>query len=43
VVDLLAGGQGVFGIVLGRIWQVDGIRAELPAESASEPTARGHR
>ena len=35
VVDLLAGGQGVFGIALGRIWQeVDGTLAELPAEPA---------
>ncbi len=38
VVDLLAGGQGVFGIALGRIWQeVDGTLAELPAERADEP------
>jgi DNA-binding transcriptional MerR regulator len=38
VVDLLAGGQGVFGIALGRIWQeVDGTLAELPAEPAGEP------
>ena len=37
VVDLLAGGQGVFGIALGRIWQeVDGTLAELPAEAAGE-------
>ena len=37
VVDLLAGGQGVFGIALGRIWQeVDGSLAELPAEPADE-------
>ena len=35
VVDLLQGGQGVFGIALGRIWQeVDGTLAELPAEQA---------
>jgi DNA-binding transcriptional MerR regulator len=35
VVDLLQGGQGVFGIALGRIWQeVDGTLAELPAERA---------
>jgi DNA-binding transcriptional MerR regulator len=35
VVDLLAGGQGVFGIALGRIWQeVDGTLAELPSERA---------
>ncbi len=38
VVDLLQGGQGVFGIALGRIWQeVDGSLAELPAEQAEEP------
>jgi DNA-binding transcriptional MerR regulator len=38
VVDLLAGGQGVFGIALGRIWQeVDGTLAELPAEHAELP------
>jgi DNA-binding transcriptional MerR regulator len=37
VVDLLQGGQGVFGIALGRIWQeVDGTLAELPAEQADE-------
>ncbi len=37
VVDLLQGGQGVFGIALGRIWQeVDGTLAELPAEQAGE-------
>jgi DNA-binding transcriptional MerR regulator len=36
VVDLLQGGQGVFGIALGRIWQeVDGTLAELPAEQAT--------
>jgi DNA-binding transcriptional MerR regulator len=41
VVDLLAGGQGVFGIALGRIWQeVDGTLAELPAEPADEPGER---
>ena len=39
VVDLLAGGQGVFGIALGRIWrEVEGTLAELPAEQA-EPDA----
>jgi DNA-binding transcriptional MerR regulator len=38
VVDLLAGGQGVFGIALGRIWQeVDGTLAELPSEQAELP------
>jgi len=38
VVDLLAGGQGVFGIALGRIWrEVDGTLAELPSERAQKP------
>ena len=33
VVDLLQGGQGVFGIALGRIWQEDDDRLmELPGE-----------
>jgi DNA-binding transcriptional MerR regulator len=37
VIDLLAGGQGVFGIALGRIWQdVAGELAELPAARAQE-------
>jgi DNA-binding transcriptional MerR regulator len=35
VVDLLQGGQGVFGIAIGRVWQeVEGTLAELPAEHA---------
>ena len=43
VVDLLAGGQGVFGIALGRIWQeVDGSLAELPAERAEHPAPGPH-
>jgi DNA-binding transcriptional MerR regulator len=42
VVDLLSGGQGVFGIALGRIWQeVDGSLAELPSERAEAPAAKG--
>ena len=42
VVDLLQGGQGVFGIALGRVWQeVDASLAELPAERAEdEPGSR---
>jgi hypothetical protein len=41
VVDLLAGGQGVFGIALGRIWKEDdGTLAELPSEPADEPGER---
>jgi len=35
VVDLLQGGQCVFGIALGRVWQeVEGSLADLPADSA---------
>jgi DNA-binding transcriptional MerR regulator len=36
VVDLVQGGQGVFGIALGRVWQeVEGTLAELPSESSA--------
>jgi DNA-binding transcriptional MerR regulator len=39
VVDLLQGGQGVFGIAVGRVWQeVEGSLAELPGERP-EPAA----
>jgi DNA-binding transcriptional MerR regulator len=44
VVDLLQGGQGVFGIALGRVWQeVEGSLAELPSERAADaaPGAAG--
>ncbi len=43
VVDLLQGGQGVFGIALGRVWQeVEGTLADLPAERAEDAgTASG--
>jgi DNA-binding transcriptional MerR regulator len=44
VVDLLQGGQGVFGIALGRVWQeVEGTLADLPAERAEEAEADGHQ
>src|SRR5260370_41541383 len=37
VVDLLAGGQGVFGIALGRVWQeVAGELAEVPPVRAAD-------
>ena len=40
VVDLLQGGQGVFGIALGRVWQeVEGTLAELPSERADDDDA----
>ena len=35
VIDLLRGGQGVFGIALGRVWRdIEGTLSELPAERA---------
>jgi DNA-binding transcriptional MerR regulator len=49
VVDLLQGGQGVFGIALGRVWQeVEGSLAELPADepeagAQARQTAPGQR
>ena len=40
VVDLLAGGQGVFGIALGRVWmEIEGTLADLPAERAGDEPA----
>jgi DNA-binding transcriptional MerR regulator len=37
VVDLLAGGQGVFGIALGRVWrEVEGDHAVLPGVRATD-------
>jgi DNA-binding transcriptional MerR regulator len=40
VVDLLAGGQGVFGIALGRVWhEVEGSLSELPAVRADDGAA----
>lgn len=33
VIDLVQGGQGVFGIAVGRVWrEVEGTLAELPSE-----------
>lgn len=35
VIDLVQGGQGVFGIAVGRVWrEVEGTLAELPSERA---------
>jgi len=37
VVDLLAGGQGVFGIAIGGVWrEIEGTLAELPSERTLE-------
>ena len=39
VVDLLQGGQGVFGIALGRIWQdVEGSLAKFPSDTEADDT-----
>lgn len=45
VIDLLAGGQGVFGIALGGVWrEVEGSLAELPTErlDAHSDDSEGH-
>jgi hypothetical protein len=35
VIDLVQGGQGVFGIAVGRVWrEVEGSLAQLPSERA---------
>src|SRR5690625_1532166 len=40
VVDLLQGGQGVFGIAVGRVWnEVEGTLSELPSERLPEDDA----
>lgn len=40
VVDLVAGGQGVFGIAVGRVWhEVEGTLAQLPVDHADGPPA----
>ena len=37
VIDLLQGGQGVFGIAIGGVWrEIEGTLAELPSERAAE-------
>ena len=37
VVDLVQGGQGVFGIAVGRVWrEVEGSLAQLPGERAAD-------
>jgi DNA-binding transcriptional MerR regulator len=38
VIDLLQGGQGVFGIAIGGVWrEIEGSLAELPSERADTP------
>ncbi|MEI6648784.1 MAG: MerR family transcriptional regulator [Actinomycetes bacterium] len=39
IIDLLQGGQGVFGIAIGRVWsEVEGSLAHLQAETTSDGT-----
>jgi DNA-binding transcriptional MerR regulator len=43
IVDLLAGGQGVFGIALGKVWrEVEGELAELPSERPEDDVPAAH-
>ena len=43
VIDLLQGGQGVFGIAVGRVWrEVEGELAQLPSERAEDPALVDH-
>lgn len=42
VIDLLAGGQGVFGIAIGTVWrEVEGTLAQLPSENTSGGDSEG--
>jgi DNA-binding transcriptional MerR regulator len=43
VIDLLQGGQGVFGIAVGRVWrEVEGSLAALPSERPDDETPAAH-
>jgi len=43
VIDLVQGGQGVFGIAVGRVWrEVEGELAELPSERADDEAPAAH-
>ena len=42
VIDLLQGGQGVFGIAIGGVWrEIEGSLAELPSERAASDASHG--
>ena len=44
VIDLLQGGQGVFGIAIGGVWrEIEGTLAELPSERTAETEAESDR
>ena len=43
VIDLLQGGQGVFGIAVGRVWrEVEGSLAALPSERTEDDAPAAH-
>jgi Predicted transcriptional regulators len=43
VIDLVQGGQGVFGIAVGRVWrEVEGELAQLPSERADIEESAAH-
>ena len=43
VIDLVQGGQGVFGIALGRVWrEVEGELASLPSERTEDESVAAH-
>ena len=43
VIDLVQGGQGVFGIAVGRVWrEVEGELAQLPSERADDEQSAAH-
>ena len=43
VVDLLQGGQGVFGIAIGGVWrEIEGTLSELPSERTADEEAAPH-
>ena len=43
VIDLLQGGQGVFGIAIGGVWrEIEGSLSDLPSERAAHPDDEGH-
>ncbi|KLU08855.1 MULTISPECIES: MerR family transcriptional regulator [unclassified Kocuria] len=44
VIDLVQGGQGVFGIAVGRVWrEVEGTLAAMPGEHTGQPPAPPER
>jgi len=43
VIDLLQGGQGVFGIAIGGVWrEIEGTLSELPSERTAEDDTTAH-